>query len=253
MRLSEKEMDYEAEIIKGDSQWQLPDHRSLYISREAEQIRSHVQEKEEEPLSENEDLIVVDSEKKVYLQRKLPELPIVLRMDHSLIIAQKNQISTEIHIPLIPALFLKSSKGRMNLLTQFPLSSLSKTWFGDPVSGEEAYSMNITIGDMENEKTEDNPWFARCPLTIRNHSPELLSFQRLILRVPYYSLFTFQNRFYTNRITVSFRGMEQDSQVKIGTEKDFPENYRLYSEPQKKKELMGLKKSFYFIKSLTTF
>lgn len=251
MKASEYTVDSELEIGMGESSWSLPDEQLLLLKREKNQLRCLVRNKDEKTSEPLDDLIVVEKNDRVFFIKKLPEKPIVLRMDHSLIISQKNSITTEILIPLTPAIALKSPKGRFHVLRDFPLSGLSKTWFGDPVSGEEAYALNITINDLEPLEIPEGSWYARCPLTIRNQSPELLSFQRLILRVPYYGLFLFKDQFYTNRITVSFRGMDQESQVKISSARDYPQDYSLYSEPQEKREFMGLKKSFYFIKSLT--
>jgi len=52
-------------------------------------------------------------------------------------------------------------------------------------------------------------------------------------------------------VTVRFRGVEQVSQVSIDSASDYPDDYRLFAAPVVKKDPIGLRRSFYFIKSLT--
>jgi hypothetical protein len=179
----------------------------------------------------------------------LPELPLVVRMDHSLVISPKNEITTTVPVPLIPAIAVPAPKGRYEVLARFPLPYLSKTWFGDPVAGEPAYSLPFTLPGKAGGRKPDYG-IALCPLTIRNASSELLDFQRLILRVPAYSLYCRGDDFLTDAVTVRFRGVEQVSQVGIGTASDYPGDLSLFAGPAVKKDPIGLRRSFYFIKSL---
>jgi len=226
----------------------LPFGDSLSYTFKGERLEYALAGKDGEIPEKGRSILIIDSGDVSYIPT-LPDLPLVVRMDHALVISPKNEITTTVPVPLIPALAVPAPKGRYEILARFPLPYLSKTWFGDPVSGEPAYSLPFTLPEEKGSHDSDYA-VALCPLTIKNVSPELLNFQRLILRVPAYSLYCRGKDFLTNTVTVRFRGVEQVSQVSIGTASDYSRDVSLFAGPAVKKDPIGLRRSFYFIKSL---
>ena len=235
-------------MIKREGVLDLPEEGRIGYRRHKDRLESFRLDESGEPLQESPSVFMVKEKKPVYFIPLLPELPLMLRMDHTLIIAPREKISLAVSLPLIPALAVRGPKGRYQDLMRFPLGNLSKTWFGEPQSGEPAYSL---IFSLDQNDGEGDSWKATCLLNIFNTSPELLHFQRLLLRVSQYALYWKNGSFHTDDVTVRFRGMDQISQVSVGTQEE--DRGALYSEPLVKKDTMGLRKSFYFLKSLTSF
>ena len=229
---------------------ELPEGGSIAFSRSRDSIECTLRDESGDPVPDSLSVFFVDERRPVYFIPLLPELPVMLRMDHTLIIAPREKISLSVSLPLIPALAVRGSRGKYQELIRYPLANLSKTWFGEPEAGEPAYSLSFSLDHTEKE---DFSWKAACSLTIFNTSPELLHFQRLLLRVSQYSLYWKDDCFQSDEVTVKFRGMDQISQVSVGSQGETGDRGYLFSGPQIKKDTMGLRKSFYFLKSLTSF
>lgn len=233
-----------------DTILQLPDGKVAHMVREGDLIRSQVLDSTETGDRSSEEITILSGAEEIFYIPVLPERSVVLRSEHVLRIVPGNQFSTIVQIPLVPTISRKDRKGRYQPLVCMPISSLSKTWFGDPVEGEPAFAISSLL-DEAGKIHDFGPWVASCPLVIINSSPEILSFERLILRVPLLSLYSGNNRYYTNQLTVRFRGQDQTSQVQIGTSAPgVDDELTLFSGPANKGDSRLLKKSFSFIKSL---
>ncbi len=112
----------------------LPFGESLVYRRRGDRLE-YERADEEGSILEGSKNVIISGEEMHHIPT-LPDLPVVLRMDHPLVIGPRNEISTVVPIPLIPALAVPEPKGHYRILALFPLPHLSKTWFGDPESGE---------------------------------------------------------------------------------------------------------------------
>ncbi|MDT8299635.1 MAG: DUF432 domain-containing protein, partial [Spirochaetaceae bacterium] len=206
------------------------------------------EENEKDPVF---DITILDGEGPTSVIPMLPDKPLVLQPDTELRILPGARVQAHIPIPL--GIGVTYGLGDdMQLIREFPAVHLSKTWFGEPFDGEAAYAWKTTFSDGLGPRLPDER-IAYCPLVIRNESPEVLGFQRLILRVPFLSLYAVRAHIYTNRVTVRFRGQSQISQVSIGKGPKKGEDSALrISGPRTKSDRALLRRSFSFIKNLYT-
>ena len=227
----------------------LPDSTVLQLRRESQLVWSRLIDPDFSTGDEAYDVLVLEEEGLYSVAPILPDRPLVLRPAHSLSILAGGFLKTMVHVPLFPSLVVRIGE-KERTVREWALPPLSKTWFGDPVEGEAAYSLSAPL-DEKGMLSDPDPWIALCPLIIRNESPDILDFERMILRVPFLSLYGGKQRIYTNELTVRFRGVDQVSQVQISTR--FPEvgePVRKLSDPRSRSDWRLLRKSFSFIKSL---
>jgi hypothetical protein len=233
----------------GEYRTPLPDGRELILARSGRELRCRFSGPEP---GETEDagVTILDSLEPLAIRPILPDRPLVLQPESELRLIPGAVIKTSVSLPL--GISLQSGGGgRPRPIREFPSMALSKTWFGDPVTGEAAYSWKTSLAEMPlPEKTD--PLEAVCPLTVRNESPENLDFKRMILRVPQLSLFSGGNVTVTNTVTIRFKGQTQVSQVTIGSKpKGLPAPVVKLSEPRMPVDKTLLRRSFAFIKTMS--
>jgi hypothetical protein len=196
---------------------------------------------------------ILNSRGELTYEPMLPDLSIVLRSAHDLHILPSGSTKILIPVPLVPAVTLRFGEKNQQTVLRVPVSSMSKTWFGDPVSGEPAYALNTQF-DTAGIPEDINPWVSLCPLTITNASPEPLQFKRLILRILYLSLYAGTERIYSNELTVKFKGHDQVSQIQISSKAPgVGETVVKIRDPQRRKDKELLERSFSFIRSLYSY
>jgi hypothetical protein len=89
---------------------------------------------------------------------------------------------------------------------------------------------------------------------IRNQAPSDLDFQRICIRVEHLSVYQGETRLWTNRVEVLFRGEDLTSQIIFNRDvPGFDEVAELLCTAREPAERSLLKKSFFFLKSLTGF
>lgn len=147
------------------------------------------------------------------LQPATPDLPIVLRPQEPIAVAPGAEISYRVQLPLWVRLIAVPQRNRRttvpDMLFDLPTQLLKRTWFGNGESGEIGYSWRFLPRSTERYQRH----LFSVPLTIRNSSQTVLWFERLLLRVIHLDLYRVNRQIETNRVTVSFKGSEQLSQV----------------------------------------
>jgi hypothetical protein len=161
------------------------------------------------------------SEWRHYLQREsgevqpapvLPDRPMVIRPDRALTILPGQ--STVFYLEL-PVWFRLSTTGhRAVRIFEEPLSSLTRTWFGDPVTGELCWGLATRLHHSI-ESVEPSASVAICPILIENDSESDLDFEKICLHVENLSIFRGPRRLWSNSLNVIFRGPDQASQIEI--------------------------------------
>jgi hypothetical protein len=242
-------------IPEGGMTLPLPDGQELELQLDGDRLHHRVVIPGENSDSDFFNVTILSGPGKLRFEPLLPDLPVILRAAHELRILPSGSMETLVPVPLVPALTLElggRSKRKITVL-EVPLQSISKSWFGDPISGEPAYGMN-SLFDFGKEQVDTSRWVSLCPLKISNASHEPLLFKRLALKVPYLSLYAGADQLYTNELSVIFKGPDQESQVRISTRTPVVgEALVKTGDPRRKKDKELLKKGVTFFRSLYSF
>jgi hypothetical protein len=228
----------------------LPEDRTLFLAKEGNRLQHRVLNPEEAGGDEPCDVTILHAEGNMIYRPLMPERSIVLRSAHELRILPRGSFHIMVQVPLVPSLAIQADDSEILTVLEVAVCSLSNTWFGDPVSGEPAYALNTALTGGDNIENP-GPWEALCHLTVTNGSHEPLQFKRLILRVPYLTLYAGAGRIYSNELTVRFRGQDQASQIQIAPgAPQVGEPVSKICEPRRNKDKDLIKRSFSFFRSL---
>ena len=141
----------------------------------------------------------------------LPNRPVVVRPDSPIVILPGRWGRFYIGVPLWIQ-FVSHPHGRRTVMEEIPSRKLAATWFGDPAGGEQCYAIESPLlrglAGMAPDQT-----VAVCEVVVRNQSRERLQFERICVHVEYMRLFRTHDRFWTNEVRVTFKGVEQTSQL----------------------------------------
>ncbi|MBB6481325.1 DUF432 domain-containing protein [Spirochaeta isovalerica] len=192
---------------------------------------------------------IAGREAKIVLYPALPELPIVIKPQMPLSILPGLTFHCFVEVPLVFS--ISNVKGKkQELLTEVSVHNLSRSWFGDPWNGEVSYCLESPL-NTDIEKYDQTETSIYCPVHIVNRSSQILALDRMLLRVPYLSVYQGRKRLYSNGTKISFRGQDQISQVTFY--KGPPElegSLKQITPPRQTDESGLLTKSFYFFKTI---
>lgn len=195
---------------------------------------------------------VADRHQSLHLMPALPDRPVVVKPGETYSIRPDMELEVYIRIPLWLQLYVSSVKEE-NLILDVAAIEMSSTWFGDPVSGELAYTLPENIM-LDKSKIVFDPSFVICPVRIKNQSESILHFERLSIHANQLNVYQKKEMLYSNEVRVKFRGEEQQSDVQIVSGPPEPAQGATILNPARMKENRGLlQKSFYFIKSFTQY
>jgi hypothetical protein len=185
----------------------------------------------------------------VRLEPCLPDRAVVIRPRYPLNVPRDQEVLFFVSIPVWARVLVGEEDS--TALCELPTVVLSKTWFGDPITGELCYSLKTKVL-RQIDMVENHPHLAVCPVLIRNQAFADLDFQRICIRVEYLSLYRGRTRLWTNQVEVEFHGEEQNSTIITGRgAPDFERTAERISLAREPMERSLLKKSFSFLKALT--
>ena len=180
----------------------------------------------------------------------LPDRAVVIRPRYPLNVPRGKEVLFFVSLPVWTRVLVGQAGPEM--LCELPTVVLNNTWFGDPITGELCYSLKTRVL-RQIEMVENRPHMAVCPVLIRNQALADLDFQRICIRVEYLSLYRGQTRLWTNQVEVQFHGENLNSTIIPGRQAPgFEPTAEKLSEARLPAERSLLKKSFFFLKSLTT-
>lgn len=138
-----------------------------------------------------------------------PDRPVVVRPEMAFTLLPGERIQLYVGVPILLTLRRKDEPPFFSE----PVLPFSNTWFGTPVEGELSYALRAQAR-RNSGQVEACPWRVICPVRVRNQSKEILSLQRLCLRLRYLSIYTHAERgLWANESSVIFRGGDQWSRV----------------------------------------
>jgi hypothetical protein len=181
----------------------------------------------------------------------LPDRSLVIRPRYPLNVPRGKDVLFFVNIPVWVRILVGLPE--KTTLFELPTVVLSKTWFGDPTTGELCYSLK-TKAMRDLNAVENHAYMATCPVLIRNQAPSDLDFQRICIRVEHLTVYQGETRLWTNQVEVQFRGEELTSQIIMNRDiPGFDEAAEAICPAREPVEKSLLKKSFFFLKSLTGF
>lgn len=181
----------------------------------------------------------------------LPDRPVVLRPRHPLHVPRGRSALFFVNIPLWVR--IQTGAPSATVLTEIPTIVLSKTWFGDPTSGELCYALKSKVL-RRLEEVSNHPYTVTCPVSVENQAPSDLEFQRLCIHVEHLHVYRGQRRLWTNQVEVAFKGEELVSQITIRRYAPvFEQASERLCPARVPVDHSLLKKSFSFLRAITGF
>jgi hypothetical protein len=142
----------------------------------------------------------------------LPDRPLVVKPDRSLTLLPGQNAIFFLELPLW---FRLSTVGsRPSMIFEEPLNVLTRTWFGDPLTGELCYGLATRLHHAL-DSADVSACIAICPLTVTNDSDTDLPFEKICLHAENLSVFRGSRRLWSNSLTVVFKGADLATQIEI--------------------------------------
>jgi hypothetical protein len=181
----------------------------------------------------------------------LPDRPVVVRPDRALTLLPGQ--STVFFLQL-PVWFRLSTSGYSpSRIFEEPLSVLSRTWFGDPLTGELCWGLATRLHhSMESLAPAADT--AVCSLMIENDSSTDLAFEKICLHVENLNVFRGTRFLWTNSLHAVFKGPEQATQIEIvRTPPGYEEGLVPVSEARSPASGWNIRRTFGMLKYFTDF
>jgi hypothetical protein len=181
----------------------------------------------------------------------LPDKPMVVRPDRALTLLPGQ---STIFFLEVPVWFRLSTTGpRAARIFEEPLCVLTRTWFGDPVTGELCWGLAARLHHSI-DSVEPSAWIAVCPLMIENDSDTDLDFEKICLHVENLSIFRGPLRLWANSLNVIFKGPDQATQIEIvHAPPGFEQGLALVSAARQPAAGWNIRKTFGMLKYFTDF
>lgn len=242
------------QVLPGNSKTIALENSSLEIKREKEGWFLYMpNENENKEASKQQnafqgDYFQTGKSNSLIINPALQAKPLVFK-GSNLMVAPQQKLTFFIKTPLILQVFYAKILPE-NLLKEYPSKRLSDTWFGEPDSGEPAFSIGNEFS-LDFDAVETNAVEAVCPVTVYNNSATLLEIQRLIIRVENLALYQIEEKIITSLVKIEYKGKDINSSADIGLSKTFHgEKPHLIGKPRVTDLKNMLKLNFHFIRNI---
>jgi hypothetical protein len=181
----------------------------------------------------------------------LPDRPLVVRPDRSLTLLPGQ---SAVFFLQLPVWFRLSTSGYgSSRILEEPLSALSRTWFGDPLTGELCWGLATRLHHSA-DSLDPSADTAVCPLMIENESSSDLAFEKVCLHVENLSVFRGTRLLWTNSLHAVFKGPDQATQIEIvRTPPGYEEGLVLMAEARLPSAGWNIRRTFGMLKYFTDF
>ena len=181
----------------------------------------------------------------------LPDKPVVVRPDRALTLLPGQAALFFLEIPVW--FRLCTTVPRQLKIFEEAVMVLTKTWFGDPITGELCYGLATRL-HQGIDSVEPSAYLAVCPLAITNDSDTDLKFEKICLHVENLSVFRSPRRLWTNKLNVVFHGPEQATQIEIDRgPPEYEKGLALFSEARQQTAGWNFRKTFGMLRSFADF
>jgi len=178
----------------------------------------------------------------------LPVKPLVFK-GTGLNVLPNQKLTFFLKIPLAFQIYF-SKINPENLLKEITYKRLSDTWFGEPDSGEPAFSLGSEYF-LDIDEIKINDLEAICPVVVHNSSSEILRVQRLIIRDENVTLYKNIDKIVTSVVNVEFKGNDVAGEVDYNYSKQYNgDKQEIIAKPRNPSGKNMLKLNFHFIKNI---
>ncbi len=178
----------------------------------------------------------------------LPIKPMVFK-GTGLNVLPGQKITMFLKIPLTFQIYFSKAQPE-NLLREITYKRLSNTWFGDPETGEPAFTLGSEYF-LDFEDIEITDFEAICPISVKNSAAENLNVQRLIIRDEFLTLYKNEGKIVTSNVQIEFKGKDIISSVDYQYNRIFNgEKQEILAKPRNSSGKSALKLNFHFIKNI---
>lgn len=130
----------------------------------------------------------------------MPDRPVIVQSPEEVRVLERQKSEITVSIPLNLRIYSITEKDENEqLLFELPTEIMSKTWFGELLTGMLAYSLNTSISVNNNTLLTDN--YASCKILINNTSKIPFQFRKLSIPV--------------NSMNIYSSGIEEDNSLFI--------------------------------------
>ena len=178
----------------------------------------------------------------------LPVKPMVFK-GSGLNVLPGQKITMFLKIPLTFQIYFSKIQPE-NLLREITYKQMSNTWFGEPDSGEPAFTLGSEYYlDFNEMKISD--FEAICPITVKNIASDNLNVQRLIIRDENLTLYKNGDNMVTSHVLIEFKGKDAVSSVDYQYSKQYNgEKQEILAKPRNSSGKNLLKLNFHFMKPI---
>ena len=178
----------------------------------------------------------------------LPVKPMVFK-GAGLNVLPEQKLTLFLKIPLTFQIYFSKIQPE-NLLREITYKRLSNTWFGDPDTGEPAFTLGSEYSlDFNNTKPEG--FEAICPVSVKNMATENLSVQRLIIRDEFLTLYKNEDKIVSSHVQIEFKGKDHIGSVDYQYTKAYNgEKQEILAKPRNTSGKSHLKLNFHFMKTI---
>ena len=244
--------------------WRFPS-QSIYVERlatewhvlclpetnDTKEARRGIVPRGKKPLSSQWRHYLLNQNSPVQPDPALPDRPVVVRPDRDLTLLPGESARFFLEIPVW--FRLSAAGGRKTRIFEEPMHVFSKTWFGDPVTGELCYALAARL-HQGLDSIEPTAFRAICPLLISNDSDTDLAFEKICIHAEHLSVFRGSRRLWANSLNVIFKGSDQTTQIQIvPAAPDFEKDLVEVSGARVLADSWNIKKTFSMLKYFTDF
>lgn len=182
------------------------------------------------------------------IQPALPIKPLIFK-GNNIFVSPKQKFTFFIKIPLVIQ-FCFSKGVPENVFKEITWKRISDSWFGEPDSGEPAFSVgNEYFLDFDTIKSKNLE--AICPVIVYNNSSIALELQRLIIRTEDLTIYNNEGKIVTSVVKIEYKGKDMVSAADYHYSKIYNgEKSEILAKPRNTSGKNLLKLNFHFIKSI---
>lgn len=212
------------------------------------QLENEQQDKKESPDFSAGEYYQTGKSSSLVLAPSFPLKPLVFK-GSGLFVSPGQKLLFYLKIPLTVQIYFSKNQPE-KLLKEILVNPLSNTWFGEPDTGEPAFSLGKEYY-LNPKDAKPGSYEALCPISIFNNSQGVLEVERLIIRVDNLSLYEKDEELLTSLVSLEYKGKDVISSASYHYSKNIHgEKAEVIAKPKSSISKNMLKINFHFITNI---